>query len=240
MKPPKNHTTAAGNRTRISGVASELRHIPLAAIKVDPSVQQRVAGTSRPVVKEYAAAMRDADEFSPPTVFSTDGLAFYLGDGFHRIEAYRLTHPDAHQIACEVHPGNHDAAFFLRAARTRPMDYPAPIRTSARRSWRFLVAQSGPTGVTARSLVSAGSRTRSFLNSATSIWKRYQMKRNSRTRGPPPLPPTGSRTLKAPVLPGLFCLTRRSFVPRHAVHGRRRSAPTAPAAAFRRASRAGR
>jgi hypothetical protein len=113
MMPPKNQTTAAGNRTPISGVAWELRQIPLAAMKVDPSTQQRVAGTSRPVVEDYAAAMRDGDEFPPPIVFSADGLTYHLADGFHRIEAHRIAQPDAHKIACEVRPGDHDDALLF-------------------------------------------------------------------------------------------------------------------------------
>jgi hypothetical protein len=91
----------------------ELRRIPVAAIERDPAIQQRVAGTSTEVVEEYAQAMRDGDVFPPPVVFSTDGLAYHLGDGFHRVEAYRLAHPDAHDIACDVHPGDHDDAFLF-------------------------------------------------------------------------------------------------------------------------------
>jgi hypothetical protein len=90
--------------------ASELRRIPLAAIKIDPAIQQRVAGTSQEVVQEYAQAMRDGNEFPPPTVFSPDGVTYHLGDGFHQAEAYRLAHPDAHEIACEVRYGGHDDA----------------------------------------------------------------------------------------------------------------------------------
>jgi hypothetical protein len=54
--------------------------------------------------------------------------------------------------------------------------------------------------------------------------------------------PQRVRTLEAPVLPGLFLLTRVSSVPRLATHGRRqhRGGATAPAAAFRPASHVGR
>jgi hypothetical protein len=70
--------------------ASELRRIALAAIKIDPAIQQRVAGTSHQVVEEYAQAMRDGDAFPPPIVFSTDGVTYHLADGFHRVAAHRL------------------------------------------------------------------------------------------------------------------------------------------------------
>jgi hypothetical protein len=90
--------------------ASELRRIPVAAITVDPSVQQRVAGTSQEVVDEYARAMRDGDAFPQPIVFTRDGVTYYLGDGFHRVEAYLLAHPDVQEIECEVHLGDHDDA----------------------------------------------------------------------------------------------------------------------------------
>jgi hypothetical protein len=56
--------------------ASELRRIPLEAITIDPSVQQRVAGTSQEVVEDYARAMRDGDAFPPLIVFSDEGLNY--------------------------------------------------------------------------------------------------------------------------------------------------------------------
>ena len=97
--------------------ASELRRVPLAAISIDPSVQQRAAGTSQEVVEDYARAMRDGNGFPPPIVFSDDGVTYHLADGFHRIEAYRIAHPDALEIACEVHPGDRrDALLFACGA----------------------------------------------------------------------------------------------------------------------------
>jgi hypothetical protein len=59
--------------------ASQLRYVSLAAITIDPSIQQRVDGTSKQVVEDYAEAMRTGDEFPPPIVFSTDGTAYHLG-----------------------------------------------------------------------------------------------------------------------------------------------------------------
>jgi hypothetical protein len=98
---------------KVDVVEFSLRRIPVAAIKVDTSIQQRVAGTSRQVVEEYARAMRDGDAFPPPIVFSTDGLTYHLGDGFHREEAYRLAFPDAHEMECEVHPSDDDDALLF-------------------------------------------------------------------------------------------------------------------------------
>jgi hypothetical protein len=78
--------------------------LPLAAINVDPAIQQRAAGTSQEVVEEYSHAMLGGDEFSLPGVFSIDGLTYYLGNRFHRLDAYRLAYSDAHEIAREVRP----------------------------------------------------------------------------------------------------------------------------------------
>jgi hypothetical protein len=94
------------------GPALKLHRIPLAAIKIDPAIQQRVAGTSQEVVDDYACAMRDGDVFPPPIVFSHDDVNYYLVDGYHRIEAHKLAHPDVQEIECEVHTGDHDDALI--------------------------------------------------------------------------------------------------------------------------------
>jgi hypothetical protein len=91
---------------------SEVRRIPLAAIKLDPAIQQRVKGTSETIVGKYADAMRDGDEF-PPLVVFYDGTHYHLGDGFHRAAARQLAHPDEQEIECEVHPGDHDDALLF-------------------------------------------------------------------------------------------------------------------------------
>jgi hypothetical protein len=99
---------------------SELRRVPLAAISIDPSVQQRAAGKSQEVVEDYAPGMRDGDEFPPPTVFSNDGVTYYLADGFHRVDAYRLAHPDAQEIVCELRCGDReDVMIWACGANTR-------------------------------------------------------------------------------------------------------------------------
>jgi hypothetical protein len=100
--------------------AVELRRVPLAAIKIDPAIQQRVAGTSQEVVDDYACAMRDGDAFPPPIVFSDDGVNYCLVDGYHRFDAYRLAHPEVQKIECEVHTGDHDdALIWACGANTR-------------------------------------------------------------------------------------------------------------------------
>jgi hypothetical protein len=92
---------------------SEPRRLPLAAIDDDLAIQQRVDGTSDEVVREYAQAMRDGDEFPPVVVFSNDGVTYHLADGFHRIKAHRLAHPDEQEINCEVRPGDCDNALLF-------------------------------------------------------------------------------------------------------------------------------
>jgi uncharacterized ParB-like nuclease family protein len=91
----------------------QVRRIPLDAIKVDPAVQQRAAGTSPDAVEAYAEAMRSGVEFPPIDVFGNDDGPFHLGDGFHRLGAYRSAHPDARDIGCKVHPGDRDDAVLF-------------------------------------------------------------------------------------------------------------------------------
>ena len=56
----------------------------------------------------------------PLTCSATRTAAFYLADGFHRLEAYRSAHPDAKEIECRVHPGNRDdALLFACGANTQ-------------------------------------------------------------------------------------------------------------------------
>jgi hypothetical protein len=87
--------------------------VPLAAITVDPAVQQRAAGTSQDIVADYAEAMRDGVAFPHIDVFSTGDGIFYLADGFHRLDAHRSAQPDAEEIECRVHLGNRDDALLF-------------------------------------------------------------------------------------------------------------------------------
>jgi hypothetical protein len=91
----------------------QVRRIPLDAIRVDPTVQQRAAGTCQDVVDEYAEAMRNGVALPPIVVFGNADGPFYLGDGFHRLDAHRSAHPDAKDIECKVHPGDRDDALLF-------------------------------------------------------------------------------------------------------------------------------
>jgi ParB-like nuclease domain len=91
----------------------EVRRIPFDAIHADPDVQQRAAGTSQDVVDEYVEAMRNGVEFPPIDVFGNGDGPYYLGNGFHRLKARQLAHPDVKDIECKIHPGNRDDAVLF-------------------------------------------------------------------------------------------------------------------------------
>jgi hypothetical protein len=99
---------------------STLARIPLESIQVDPTVQQRAAGTCQDVVAMYAEAMCDGVAFPPIVVFGNVDGPFYLGDGFHRLKAHLLAHPDVKDIECKVHPGDrNDALLFACGANAQ-------------------------------------------------------------------------------------------------------------------------
>lgn len=77
------------------------RHLVIDDITLDPRCQPRMA-MDLELVQEYADAMTSGSAFPPVTVFH-DGGAYYLADGFHRIEAARIVGLDT--IAAEVNPG---------------------------------------------------------------------------------------------------------------------------------------
>jgi ParB-like nuclease domain len=91
----------------------QLQRIPLAAITVDPEIQQRAAGTSQDIVADYAEAMRDGVAFPPIDVFRDEDGTFYLADGFHRKLAQQSAYPGVEEIECKVHPGNRDDALLF-------------------------------------------------------------------------------------------------------------------------------
>jgi ParB-like nuclease domain len=91
----------------------QVRRIPLDAIRVDPTVQQRAAGTSQDIIDEYSEAMRNGVAFPPIVVFGYADGPFYLGDGFHRLKALLLARPDADHVECDVHPGDRDDALLF-------------------------------------------------------------------------------------------------------------------------------
>jgi hypothetical protein len=92
---------------------SILARIPLELIQVDPTVQQRAAGTSQDIIEEYAQAMRDGVAFPPIVVFGNADGPFHVGDGIHRLLAHLSAHPDAKDIECQVHPGDRDDALLF-------------------------------------------------------------------------------------------------------------------------------
>ena len=91
----------------------QVRRIPLESIQVDPTVQQRAGGTCQDVVDEYAEAMRNGVAFPPIDVFGYADGPFHVGDGFHRLGAHLLAHPDVKDIECRVHPGDRDDALLF-------------------------------------------------------------------------------------------------------------------------------
>jgi hypothetical protein len=111
----------------VSKTGRAVRRIPLAAIKIDPAIQQRVAGTSQSLVAEYAEAMQAGDKFPPLVAFTKDNVTFQLGDGFHRVEAYRSAHPDVQEIECEVHPGDYDDALLFACGANSSHGLPRSI-----------------------------------------------------------------------------------------------------------------
>ena len=92
------------------------KKLNLAVIRIDGGTQAR-AKIDDDVVQEYAAHMRDGDQFPPITVFH-DGSDYWLGDGFHR---YFATKSNAQvSIECEVKPGTkRDAKLYGLSANGR-------------------------------------------------------------------------------------------------------------------------
>lgn len=97
-----------------------MREIKLTDIARDHSTQARVNGTQDHIVAEYAAAMRDGATFpavllyrdSASTSASTE--AFYIADGFHRVEAARIAGLET--INAEVKEGTQRDAWLAALA----------------------------------------------------------------------------------------------------------------------------
>lgn len=83
--------------------------MPLTAIRIDGGTQPR-AQTEEAVIGDYAEAMKEGVQF-PKVIVFYDGAAYWLADGFHRVEAAkRVGHTD---IAAEVRQGTQrDAILF--------------------------------------------------------------------------------------------------------------------------------
>jgi hypothetical protein len=91
----------------------QLRRIPLAAITIDPAIQQRAAGTSPDVVADYAEAMRGGAAFPPIDVVATADGIHYVANGVHRWAAQQSAFPDVKDIECRVRPGTRDDALLF-------------------------------------------------------------------------------------------------------------------------------
>ncbi len=81
-----------------------MRKVLLADIIIDPQVQIR--DSLKPnKVQEYAQIL---DQLPPIDLFEEEETRFYLGDGFHRVEAAKLTGRES--VTAKVSPGGREAA----------------------------------------------------------------------------------------------------------------------------------
>ena len=95
--------------------------IPLNKIRSDGGTQMRAA-LNEDTVKEYAEKFGISHAWGdfPPVVLFYDGTDYWVGDGFHRIEAYRLAvggDPHTTPVHAEVRAGSRrDAILFAAGA----------------------------------------------------------------------------------------------------------------------------
>ena len=90
--------------------------IKLSDIVIDAGTQQRVEPTQS-VIDEYSEAIKCGAKFPPVTVFS-NGVTYYLVDGFHRYFAYKKA-GGIDEILAEVHEGTkRDAILFSASVNT--------------------------------------------------------------------------------------------------------------------------
>lgn len=86
-----------------------MSNINIADIRVDGGTQSRAA-IDRGVVSDYADAIKDGATFPPITVFF-DGRSYWLGDGFHRYEAYAAA--QVYDVPADIRQGTQrDAILF--------------------------------------------------------------------------------------------------------------------------------
>ncbi len=84
----------------------------MAEISTDTSAQMREAGTDPATVAEYADAI-EAGAVFPAVLLYHDGAAYYVADGFHRVEAARRIARDT--ILAEVRDGSGRDAILAAA-----------------------------------------------------------------------------------------------------------------------------
>lgn len=78
---------AVGYGLRTTQTEIRMKAINLAAIRLDGDTQSR-AEINNDAVSDYVDAIKDGAEF-PPIVVFFDGATYWLGDGFHRVHAFR-------------------------------------------------------------------------------------------------------------------------------------------------------
>lgn len=92
-----------------------MKAINLAAIRLDGETQSR-AEINNEAVAEYVDAIKDGAEF-PPIVVFFDGATYWLGDGFHRVHAFRTA--GRASINADVRDGTQaDAQLFSYGVNT--------------------------------------------------------------------------------------------------------------------------
>lgn len=92
-----------------------MKAINLAAIRLDGETQSR-AEINNEAVAEYVEAIKDGAVF-PPIVVFFDGATYWLGDGFHRVHAFRTA--GRASINADVRDGTQaDAQLFSYSANT--------------------------------------------------------------------------------------------------------------------------
>lgn len=100
-----------------------VKSIKLLEIQCDAGTQIR-AGLTEEVVCEYSERLLAGDQFPPVDVFF-DGKAYYLADGFHRIQAARRAKIEA--FHCTVHPGGADDALWFAIGANRKNGWPRTV-----------------------------------------------------------------------------------------------------------------
>jgi len=93
-----------------------IQSLPLDRILSDAGTQMRIENDEA-TIAEYADALRQACEFQPIIVF-TDGISYWLADGFHRFEAHLRCCLET--ILCEIRQGTlNDAKKYACEANTK-------------------------------------------------------------------------------------------------------------------------
>jgi len=92
---------------------SKIQTLPLTGIIADPDCQLRAAGSGA-TIADYAEALKAGATF-PPVIVFTDGIKFWLADGFHRFDAHKEA--GVLEIEAEIREGNlRDAKLFAAGA----------------------------------------------------------------------------------------------------------------------------